>query len=129
MKNEHQGAYIFRPRWGLSVAIQLALIVILAAALNLVSVVIAYSALIGGLVAVIPNAYFARQAFRYSGAKAAQAVTQSFYRGEAGKFITTAMLFAGAFALVKPVSAAAIFSAYVAMLLVNSLLSWWLLKR
>lgn len=49
----------------------------------------AISALIGGWIATLSNAYFGAQAFRYSGARAAQKMVQSFYRGEAGKFIIT----------------------------------------
>merc|ERR1712000_82232 len=40
--------------------------------------VAAYSLLIGGLISVLPNAYFARQAFRYAGAAYAREVTRAF---------------------------------------------------
>jgi len=55
------------------------------------------SALIGGWIAALSNAYFAAQAFRYSGARSADKMVQSFYRGEAGKFIITIVSIAVAF--------------------------------
>jgi len=61
----------------------------------------ALCALIGGFITVVSNAYFAYQAFRYSGASAMkQHVLQAFYRGEAGKFIITMVLFIAAFKFV-----------------------------
>lgn len=52
-----------------------------------------YSALIGGGISFLANAYFARKAFAYSGAGAAKQIMNSFYKGEAGKFVITAVLF------------------------------------
>src|SRR5690606_2935274 len=53
-----------------------------------------YSGLCGGLIVWLPNLYFAHKAFRFSGARAAQSIVRSFYAGEAGKLILTAVLFA-----------------------------------
>lgn len=72
-----------------------------------------YSGLCGGLIAWLPNLYFAHKAFRFSGARAAQAIIRSFYAGEAGKLILTAVLFALTFAAVKPLSALAVFGVFV----------------
>lgn len=79
----------------------------------------AYSAMFGALISVLPHAWFARQAFRFYGARATQAVTQSFYRGEAAKFIGTAALFAVAFTTVDPLSLGALFGGFVVMTVVN----------
>lgn len=57
----------------------------------------ARSALIGGLIAVIPSLIFALYAFRFAGAQAAKMVTQSFYRGQSLKLLTTFVLFIVAF--------------------------------
>ena len=66
--------------------------------LLLVGIDQAFCALIGGFITVISNAYFAYQAFRYSGATAMkQHGLRAFYRGEAGKFIITIVLFIAAF--------------------------------
>jgi ATP synthase protein I len=72
-----------------------------------------YSGFYGGLIAWLPNLYFAHKAFRFSGARAAKAIMRSFYAGEAGKLILTAVLFALLFAGVKPLSALAVFGVFV----------------
>ena len=79
----------------------------------------AYSAMFGALISMLPQAWFSRQAFRYYGARATQAVTQSFYRGETAKFIGTAVLFAVAFTTVDPLSMGALFAGFIAMTAVN----------
>ena len=78
-----------------------------------------YSGLLGGLIAWLPNLYFAHKAFRYSGARAAQAIVRSFYAGEAGKLILTAVLFALTFAGVKPLEALALFGVFLLTQAVN----------
>ena len=80
-----------------------------------------YSGLCGGLIAWVPNLYFARKAFRYSGARAAQAIVRSFYAGEMGKLILTAVLFALTFAGVKPLDAPAVFGVF----LLTQSVSWF----
>src|SRR5690554_7708978 len=42
-----------------------------------------YSGLLGGLVALIPNSYFAFRVFRYSGARSARAIGGELYSGAA----------------------------------------------
>lgn len=75
--------------------------------------VVGYSGLCGGLIAWLPNLYFAHKAFRFSGARAAQAIVRSFYAGEAGKLILTAVLFALTFAGVKPLEPLAVFGVFL----------------
>ena len=89
----------------------------------------AISALAGGLISVVPNAYFARWAFRYSGARSATHVAQSFYRGEAGKFVLTTLLFAGVFILLKPINVVILFLAYIFMMALNWILAFFCLER
>ncbi|MCQ4313972.1 F0F1 ATP synthase subunit I [Pseudomonas stutzeri] len=72
-----------------------------------------YSGLLGGLIALLPNIYFAHKAFRFSGARAAQAIVRSFYAGEAGKLIFTSVLFALAFAGVKPLNPLSLFGVFM----------------
>lgn len=84
-------------------------------------VVAGYSGLCGGLIAWLPNVYFAHKAFRYSGARAAQAIVRSFYAGEAGKLIFTAVLFALTFAGVKPLVPLAVFGVFM----LTQLVSWF----
>ncbi|AYC35170.1 F0F1 ATP synthase subunit I [Pseudomonas cavernae] len=97
------------------------IVVLLAATLlwQFRSPVAGYSGLCGGLIAWLPNLYFAHKAFRFSGARAAQAIVRSFYAGEAGKLILTAVLFALTFAGVKPLEALAVFGVFLLTQLVN----------
>ncbi|KRW61016.1 F0F1 ATP synthase subunit I [Pseudomonas sp. TTU2014-080ASC] len=83
------------------------------------SSVAGYSGLCGGLIAFLPNVYFAHKAFRFSGARAAQAIVRSFYAGEAGKLVLTAVLFALTFAGVKPLEPLAVFGVFFLTQMVN----------
>jgi ATP synthase protein I len=91
MRKPLRGAAIAR-------AVCLVQLVILALAALLVGVTWgrpqAIAAGYGGLVAVVPTAYFALQALILSEGKAPAKVVGAFYRGEAGKFVLTAALFA-----------------------------------
>ncbi|MBF7728883.1 F0F1 ATP synthase subunit I [Pseudomonas sp. N040] len=78
-----------------------------------------YSGLFGGAIAWLPNLYFAKKAFSFSGARAAREILRSFYAGEAGKFVLTAVLFALVFAGVRPVDAPALFGAFIATQMVG----------
>ncbi|WP_372875785.1 F0F1 ATP synthase subunit I [Pseudomonas sp.] len=99
---------------------QLAVLLLAAAVLYATrGAVTGYSGLCGGLIAWLPNLYFAHKAFRFSGARAAQAIVRSFYAGEAGKLILTAVLFALTFAGVKPLDALAVFGVFLLTQLVN----------
>ncbi|MDP3978606.1 MAG: F0F1 ATP synthase subunit I [Pseudomonas sp.] len=101
---------------------QLAVLLLAAAVLYATrGAVSGYSGLCGGLIAWLPNLYFAHKAFRFSGARAAQAIVRSFYAGEAGKLILTAVLFALTFAGVKPLDALAVFG----VLLLTQLVNWF----
>lgn len=79
-----------------------------------------YSGLLGGLVALIPNSYFAFRVYRYSGARSARAIVGEFYSGEAGKLILTAVLFIAVWLGVKPLAVAAVFGGYLAVLAVGA---------
>lgn len=81
-----------------------------------------YSFLIGGLIFILPNMYFAAKVFRYSGAQMATQVTQSFYRAESGKFVISLVFFAVVFSVVKPLNITALFLAYLLLALINSVL-------
>ncbi|MET3716071.1 F0F1 ATP synthase subunit I [Pseudomonas sp. PvP001] len=99
-------------------------VVVLLAALVLwqwLGTVSGYSGLCGGLIAWLPNLYFAWKAFRFTGARAAQAIVRSFYAGEAGKLILTAVLFALTFAGVKPLAPLAVFGVFG----LTQLVSWF----
>ncbi|MGB2002979.1 MAG: ATP synthase subunit I, partial [Porticoccaceae bacterium] len=55
-------------------------------------VTLAGSMLVGGLIQIIPQAWYARQAFRYRGARQVNKIVRAMYWGESGKVILTAAL-------------------------------------
>lgn len=124
-----QGAKLAKPPLMRVFAAQCVLLLLAAITLLWVDGVAAYSALLGGLISIGPNVYFARWAFRFSGAQAAVEVARSFYRGEAGKFLLTACMFAGVFALVEPINAMVLFLAYIVLTVLNWILSVRMLQK
>ena len=80
----------------------------------------AFSALLGGLVALIPSALFARSMFRHQGARAARQIVRGFYIGEALKIFSSIILFTFVFVFFK-VSPLAFFFTYIVVLM-----SYWL---
>lgn len=81
---------------------QLVLALVLTALALLKSVGAAIAAGLGAGIAIVGSLYFALQAFRHAGAKRAPQIVRSFYKGEAGKFVITVLLFAAVLAWVKP---------------------------
>jgi ATP synthase protein I len=91
---------------------QLILTIAISLVLFFLDVVMAYSALIGGLIATIASAWFAYKVFRVSPESAAQTMLASAYIGEIYKIILTGALFICAFVLIKPISAMALLITY-----------------
>lgn len=78
------------------------------------------SGLLGGLIALLANVFFAYKAFRYFGARSSKAIVQSFWAGEMGKQILTAALFALVFVGVKPLEPVALLAGYLLVLLTGA---------
>ncbi|MDO6679027.1 MULTISPECIES: ATP synthase subunit I [unclassified Shewanella] len=76
-----------------------------------------FSALAGGLIAVLPNFVFATLAFSHAGARASRKVVWSFFLGEAVKLLLTIVLFACAFGLLNT-SFMPLFISYLLALLI-----------
>jgi ATP synthase protein I len=91
---------------------QLLLTVVISVILLIFDGVKAYSALTGGLVATIANAWFAYKVFSVSPDSAAETMVASAYMGEIYKIILTGALFISAFVVIKPISAAALLITY-----------------
>ena len=124
-----KGAEIARPPVHRITLAQLVLLPLLCAGLWLLQgQVSAVSVLCGGLVAILPQAYFAARAFRWRGASAARQIARASYAGEIGKFILSVAGFALVFAAVRPIEGAAVFIGYLAMLLIQIIGSWLLLR-
>jgi ATP synthase protein I len=123
------GAEILRPPVHRITLAQLAVLVLLCLVLLASDTVCAYSVFSGGLIAVLPQAYFAVLAFRWRGAKSARAIARSSYIGQAGKFLLSVAGFAAVFAALRPLNAPAVFAGYLLMLAIQITGSWLLLRR
>ena len=86
---------------------------IAAVSLLLSGSVMAYSALLGGLISTLPNSYFTLQAFRYRGASNADKVVKSFIKGELGKIVITLVLFALSFTLITDLNELALILGFI----------------
>lgn len=123
------GAEITRPPVHRITLAQLVVLVPLCVFLLAFDQVWAYSVLSGGLIAILPQAYFATLAFRWRGARSARAIARSSYAGEVGKFLLSVAGFAAVFVMLRPISGLAVFTGYLAMLAIQILGSWLLLRR
>ena len=94
--------------WQLLVSLGLALILLFS------GVVEAYSALLGGLICVIPNAYLAGRLLMKSGAGDSRVFLRAAFTGEAMKLLLTAGLFALVFSTVRPLNVFALFAGFIA---------------
>ncbi len=81
--------------------------------------VVGYSALLGGLVSVVPNAFLAMRLAVPRRDPGAEALVRAAYIGELGKLALTVLFFSLVFTLVKPLSAAALFAGFIATQLVT----------
>jgi len=73
-----------------------------------------YSALLGGLICVIPNAFLALRLAVPRRDAGAGALVQAAYIGELGKLALTVLMFGMVFALVRPLAAGALFTGFIA---------------
>lgn len=74
----------------------------------------AVSALLGGAVAVVPNAFLAARLLKPGAGASAEAMLRAAWIGELGKLALTVLLFAAVFLTVRPISAVGLFSGFVA---------------
>ena len=78
-----------------------------------------YSALLGSLICVIPNAFLGLRLVVPRRDKGAGALLRATWIGEIGKLALTVLFFTLVFTLVKPLSAVALFAAFIATQLVT----------
>jgi len=91
---------------------QLILTAVLSASLVFVSVTAAYSALAGGLIAIIASTWFALKVFTARRTNEPAVELRSFYWAEINKIILTGAMFVAVFVLIKPVNGAALLAVY-----------------
>jgi ATP synthase protein I len=78
-----------------------------------------YSALLGALICVIPNAFLGLRLVLPRRDAGAGGLLQAAYLGELGKVALTVILFGAVFVMVRPLSAAALFAGFIAAQLVT----------
>jgi len=122
------GAEIARPPVYRITLAQLGALLAVFLPLLAINQVVAWSVAAGGLIAIVPQAYFARLAFRWRGAKSARAIARSSYAGEIGKYVLSIAGFAVVFATVRPIDGLAVFAGYLAMLIIQIIGSGLLLS-
>ncbi|HNP36087.1 MAG TPA: ATP synthase subunit I [Woeseiaceae bacterium] len=77
-----------------------------------------YSALLGGLIAALPNAFLALRLSMPRRDPGARPLVRAAYIGELGKLALTVLLFSTVFVTVRPLAAASLFITYVVTALV-----------
>jgi len=77
-----------------------------------------YSALLGSLICVVPNAFLALRLMAPRRDPGAPALIRAAWIGEIGKLALTVLFFTLVFTLVRPLSAAALFAGFIASQLV-----------
>ncbi|KTD44874.1 F0F1 ATP synthase subunit I [Legionella quateirensis] len=109
--------------------VQLGITLVLAALCAIVfNIKAASSALLGGIVCIIPNAYFASKLFRHQGARAAKQIVNSFYKGEAVKIILSIFLFTAVFVFFK-ITPLAFFTSYILVLMTHWFAPWIIVNK
>lgn len=91
---------------------QLAVTLLVSALLLVLGKVPAASALAGGLIATVANAWFALKVFTAKRMDDPAVFLRTFYWGELNKVILTAALFIVAFVYIRPLNAAALLATY-----------------
>ena len=81
---------------------------------GLKSQVAGYSAMLGGLICVIPNAFLALRLTVPRADPSARSLMRAAYVGELGKLALTVILFIVVFSLVKPLAVGALFAGFIA---------------
>ena len=103
----------------LTLLVQAAVVVALGILLGLwMDAVAGTSALLGGLAAIVPNAFLAARLIGSRCGNDANALLQSARVGVFGKLVLTVLLFGVIFATVRPISGPAVFAGFIAAQLV-----------
>ena len=72
-----------------------------------------FSALLGGLICLLPNAYLALRLTLPRSDRGTSGLVRAAYIGEFGKIVLTVLLFGLVFSLVRPVDPVALFSGFI----------------
>jgi ATP synthase protein I len=102
---------------------QLVMTLVVSAVMGLVSTDYAISALAGGLIATIANAFFSFWVFADYRAQQPNKLVARLYGAEIAKLILVGLLFAGAVQVIDPLSGGALFGVFLCVHLVPGFLS------
>ncbi len=102
------------------VLIQLGSTLAISVTLLVIDAVYFWSALAGGLIATLANAYFAWKINARKQNMKPEQILASYYAAEVGKIILTVMMFAGAIVLIKPLSIVTLLGVYM----FNHMIPW-----
>jgi len=91
---------------------QLITTIVLSATLLIYDFTVAYSALVGGLIATLASAWFAIKVFRVKPKETPETLLATFYVGEIYKFVLTGAMFVIVFVLIKPLNVVALLGIY-----------------
>ena len=105
------------------------ILILLSLALLAIDGRLAASAAIGGVIQIIPHAWFTRQAYRYTGARQVRNIVGAMYRGESGKILLTTAMFAIVFRMANWVEPVTLFTSFGVMILVQLLSATKILSR
>ena len=111
--------YVPLAKW---LTIEMATLIILSMFWSTESRLAGYSAFLGGLIFVIPNAYFAHRMYRYEGARNARLMVGNMFRAESIKIALTAVFFAAVFILMEPVHVPALLFTFAVMVVMSAVL-------
>ena len=89
---------------------QLGILLVLSAVVVVIDFVAAYSMLIGGLIYLTPNTYFANKHFKKQIERSAQRTLAELYASQIWKVALMVISFSLAFMLVKPISVFSLFA-------------------
>ena len=77
--------------------------------------VVSLSVFIGGMIHIVPHAWFAKIAFNKIGASQTDTIVASFYLGQAAKFLLTAFLLFLAFLAANQIDVQIVVASFIAM--------------
>lgn len=103
---------------------QSALLLVLSAVAVFIDFVAAYSMLIGGLIYLIPNGYFAKKHFKKQTQRSAQGTLAELYASQIWKMALMAISFSLAFVLVKPISVFSLFAMLILLQVSNLIMQF-----
>ena len=88
-----------------------------------------YSALVGGLIFLVPNTWFAYQVYKVEGARNMSRMVGNLFRAESIKLALTAVFFAAVFNLMEPVHVPALLFTFAVMVVMGAALRWFMRPR